>query len=511
MSPTPHGSFDVRTNGRARELAEAEAAAARKKRPGTRRRLLKMPAYQPFPVDAMPEPIRTYVDQGAKALHCDPAFLAVPALAVAAGLIGDTREIRLRPTWREPCIVWGAVVSESGTMKSPAYKLVVRPLWKMERRLSDEYKAAYRQYLRDKRAAEENDTDPPDKPVRKQVVVSDVTIEKVTLILDSNPRGLILARDELSGWLNGFARYKAQKGVSDVPNWLEIHGAGAVSYERKTGENSSVFLPRALASVTGTIQPRILAGALENEDLVHAGLLARLLMAMPPKGRKQRTELEIAPEVEADYVRVLDRLWGLEPDTGDDGDPTPRTLRLSPDAKGVFVNFYNVWAEEQREAEGEMASCLAKLEAYAGRLALLHHVVSCAGLELNDRFDIRAESMEAGIRLTRWFGAEHRRIYATLAEGREERELRHLLELIQARGGSITVKDLMRSNNRKYPTADHARAALESLLMAGYGEWVDRPAGPKGGRPTEAFELCMTHDETDETSREPGMEDAEDA
>jgi hypothetical protein len=72
----------------------------------------------------------------------------------------------------------------------------------------------------------------------------------------------------------------------------------------------------------------------------------------------------------------------------------------------------------------------------------------------------------------------------------------------ERRGGEASVKDLQRSNQRKYPTAEHAEAALDELVALELGAWADRPAGPKGGRPTRCFvlsESCVTYDETDET------------
>ena len=78
-------------------------------------------AYQPFPLAALPAPVDEYVRQGGIALGCDPAFVALPALAVIASCIGNTRTIRLKRGWAEPAVIWSALVADSGTMKSPAY------------------------------------------------------------------------------------------------------------------------------------------------------------------------------------------------------------------------------------------------------------------------------------------------------------------------------------------------------------------------------------------------------
>ena len=53
----------------------------------------------------------------------------------------------------------------------------------------------------------------------------------------------------------------------------------------------------------------------------------------------------------------------------------PRVLHLSPEAKAEWVKFYDEWADEQHASEGELAAAFSKLEAYAARFAMLHHIV----------------------------------------------------------------------------------------------------------------------------------------
>src|SRR5207248_1111663 len=95
--------------------------------------------YQAFPIESLPAPIAEYVRHGARALGCDPAYLALPALAMVAGLIGYTRVLRLKKTWRAPCVLWTLVVADSGSLKTPAFRLVTDPLFDMQRRLDARY------------------------------------------------------------------------------------------------------------------------------------------------------------------------------------------------------------------------------------------------------------------------------------------------------------------------------------------------------------------------------------
>ena len=75
-----------------------------------------------------------------------------------------------------------------------------------------------------------------------------------------------------------------------------------------------------------------------------------------------------------------------------------------------------------------------------------------------------------------------------LAEAPEETLQRHIVELVKRKGGGITVRELQRSSNRKYPDASTAGLALEVLVIAGYGQWKEeRPE--RGGKTTKRFVL----------------------
>jgi DNA polymerase-1 len=475
--------------------------------------------YRAFPTDALPEPLRRYVLEGAQALGCDPCYLALPALAAVAGTIGNARSIQLKRGWEEPCVIWSVIVGDSGSLKSPACHKSVRHLFKVQKRLLAEYREAMRQYEEElaeyeavKRAAKNKGEElpaKPERPVLKRVICSDTTIEKLAEILEDNPHGIFGFRDELSGWLGSFQRYKGKQGGTDLPAWLEMHRAGTVVVDRKTGERRLLFIPRAAVSITGGIQPGVLARLLTT-DFLDCGLGARLLMAMPPRLPKRWSELEVSPDIEQAYENLFDRLAALDFDTDEDGHHAPFVLGMSADAKAAWVDFYNAWAREQAAVEGEMAAAYSKLEGYAARLALLHHVVTCVGLEVDDRREIGPVSIQAGIRLCRWFAQEARRIYTTLSESEEERETRRLVEFVQSRGGQITARELQKSNSRKYRTAGVAEVALEGLVEAGRATWQERPPSERGGRPTRVLVLNTTFDTTDTTDTTSGESDDDD-
>jgi hypothetical protein len=465
--------------------------------------------YRSFPIEALQAPLAEYARQAAAALGCDPAYMALPALSVAAGLIGNTRAIRLKRTWIEPCVVWSAIVGETGTLKSPAYLIAVAYLFRLQKRLREEFKlgrARYLERLQEYKAAKHkaknegpDPGDPPKEPVLQRVVCSDCTIEKLAEILEDNPRGILFARDELAAWPASFQRYKGKSGGTDLPNWLEMHRAGPVIVDRKTGERPSLFVERAAVSVAGGIQPGVLAKALTPEFL-DAGLGARLLLAMPAAPPKRWSETEVHPDIETAYHDTLDKLLSLEFGHDNKGEKVPHVLQLTAEAKDAWVKFYDQWAREQASVEGELAAAFSKLEAYAARFVLIHHVATHVSLDTDDLRPISSRSVEAGIALCEWFAGEARRIYATLSETTQERDIRKLVELIGARGGRISARLLQRTNSRKYPTAAHAEAALEALVVDSLASWEEPSVGPQGGQPARYLKLHPTHDTTDTTS-----------
>jgi hypothetical protein len=92
--------------------------------------------------------------------------------------------------------------------------------------------------------------------------------------------------------------------------------------DRKKGNPHTIYVPEALVSISGGIQPAILHRALGIEHR-ESGLAARLLLTCPPRKSKRWTEADIDPDAEAELARLVDRLYDLQPTHGDEGEPRP--------------------------------------------------------------------------------------------------------------------------------------------------------------------------------------------
>jgi hypothetical protein len=353
------------------------------------------------------------------------------------------------------------------------------------------YEKALGEWKRDKKAAD----DPPEKPEAPQAerfVVSDTTVEALAPLLLANPRGLLLARDELAGWIGSFDRYAGGKGGADAAHWLSMHNGESIVVDRKTGNPRTIFVPQASVCVCGGIQPTILHRALGIEHR-ESGLAARLLMACPPRRAKLWTEADIDPAAEEEIARLVDRLYELQPAVGDQGELRAVVIGLTADAKTAWKAYYNAHAQEQADLSGELSAAWSKLEEYAARLALVIHFSRWAAddptLASVDAVD--PGSMGAGVQLATWFKGEARRVYALMGESDDDRDQRRLVEWIQRKGGSATAREVQ-MGCRWLREAGAAEAALGQLVKDGFGRWHDAPPGPRGGRPLRVFRLSTS-------------------
>lgn len=466
---------------------------------GEKKTLRPVPPYRPFPVDVLPRAMGQFIGESAAAMGCDPAFIALPALAATAAAIGMTRVVELRGDWTEPAIVWAIVIAPSGTLKSPAHDAAVKPLLSAQSDMLRQYDASRAEYDKAQLRYEadlaawkkKRNGDPPEAPpvpIARRIVVNDATIEALAPILLDNPRGLLLARDEGSGWLRGFDQYKGGKG-GDEARWLELHRGGALIVDRKTGDRRTMFVSRAAVSVCGTIQPGVFASIMAGAH-TESGLTARLLLARPPIKPKRWTERGPSQAGSDRYATMLAELLRLDPLEGERG-PEPIRLPLSRAARATWAEFYNRHARRTHAAESDReAAALSKLEAYAARFALIFTLA-------DDRYanEVTDDAMRRGVALAEWFAHEAERVYVRLGESEGDRELHRLAGWIAEHGGAASARDVTRAL-RAYPSMGDAEAALDKLEAAGLGQWEESDRDG-GGWPTRRLALANTADAAD--------------
>jgi hypothetical protein len=482
------------------EPLKPKATPATAATPSTSSTSSSVEAWRPFPTPALPKVVSTLIEEAARAIGCDEAFVSLPLLAVLGSAVGTTRRVELKPGWSALPIVWPVTVAESGSQKSPAADVSLDHVREREDPLYEDYAAERQTYELEVedfekarstwRHAKKSDDPPPKRPrepIQRRVLVEDATSEALVSALADNPRGLIVATDEFSGLLGSMGRYNGTP-AADEALFLKAHSGRSHNVSRRTGR--TVHIRQAAIWLTGTIQPGVLRRALGIERR-ESGLLARLLLAAPPRKPKRWTTDTIGWTTRGDFVRVLDNLYSLEHELKA-GRSESKIVRLSRDAEKLFVKFHDEHNAETNELTGDLAAAWSKLEETAGRLALVVHQAGLAAGEHVGAVEIDAGSMAAAIELTGWFKYETRRVYSLLAESEVERATRQaddrLAAFVIAHGGSVAARDVI-AGVRSIPDANAAERALQRLVDAGRGLWIDKPTSGEGGRPGRLFVL----------------------
>src|SRR5262249_30879225 len=149
----------------------------------------------------------------------------------------------------------------------------------------------------------------------------------------------------------------------------------------------------------GNIPPDVLP-ELHDPAAGEDGFVQRLLFAWPAPVAAAWTDAEPSADAVRDYDSLFDALFALEPDA----DGTPRTLRLGPEGRRLFVGFVGEVAAALNDPEFPevLRGAWSKLEGYCARLALVLHVCrKVSGETAAD--DVDADSVAAAVALTRYF------------------------------------------------------------------------------------------------------------
>jgi hypothetical protein len=438
--------------------------------------------WTPFPIHELPEPYRSYVADSARARQCDPATIALPLLSALGGTIGAARIVQIAPDWTAPPVIWTVIVAPSGAVKSPGFKAALAPVEEIDRRALVEWQEEHSDYeaqrlmhdaeMADWRKKGASRGVPPEaqrEPTPERIIVEDTTLQALSGILVDNPRGLLLARDELSGWVRSFGQFTGAAGA-DLARWLETHRAGPLRVDRKT--DGHVYVPRSSVSICGTIQTAILPLVFSGQEQ-DAGLLARFVVASPPEPTRTWHVICNAkpPDVDA-LVRRFERLRSLDmPEQG----LAPMALVFSEEAKAEYGNWFEGHEKRRSDIEaGSWRAATSKLEELPCRLGLVLSLAKAD--EPNDVTEISGEAMRSALAITDWAYAEGMRVYSTLSEGSKDRRERELVDWVSRHPAAVTARETAQAHNRFSGPGGTTKAKeeLSGLVEAGRLKRVTR-------------------------------------
>ena len=421
-----------------------------------------------------------WITQAAQSKSAPPDYIAGALITVAGSLIGNTRWVQAWEGWSEPPILWAMLIGSPSSGKSPALDAVIGPLRDLERELGQELAAeigAFHEkaelakiidanWREATKAAIKAGEEPPSRPKEAQIgeepmpprfALADCTIERLTLILSKQPRGTLLLRDELSGWLQGMVRYSG--GASDRPFWLEAYGGRAFTVERMGREGAQI--DRLSVGVLGGIQPDRLTSLLMKTD--YDGLLARLVPIWPEPAPLMRPQ---AVPDDAFISGVLGKLVRLQMYADERDIVRPWMIRLSPGAQ----NHLDTLRKDLRDAEsactGLTLSYVGKLPGFTLRLSLILTLLDWASMGAREEpLEVSAETFARAASFTQTYALPMaQRAYMHGSETLVMKSARKLVRTLQERNlKTFTSREIMRLRSPGLQAANEVGPAIKAL------------------------------------------------
>jgi hypothetical protein len=339
--------------------------------------------------ELLPPPLAEFVFQCSGIKGSPPEVLALSALVACSAAIDDRFTIQPRPnepSWRESARLWGMVVGEPSTKKTPAMKLAMSGLSEMNTEMIGRNQKAVAEYDRQmltfkavekRRVAAEAKGDAgapeyaeaPERPRLDRIITNDFTIEGIARLLVDNERGLLCYTDELAGWFGLMGKYAANGGGNDRAAWLEFYQGGPKTIDRA---GRTIHIPNASVSVIGAIQPekmRALSKAMDDD-----GLLQRFIPIVLSNEPIPDDESPEPTHLIKAYADLIKHLWATRPEG------SIATITMSPEAVDVRREL-DRWRTLLASAEGlptMLRSAVTKYEGLFPRLCLTYHAISCA-------------------------------------------------------------------------------------------------------------------------------------
>lgn len=476
-------------------------------------------------LDMLPASLRNWCSDIAERMQVPLEFTAGPAIVMLASLIGRKAAIypKKNDDWNVIPKLWGVLLAPPGSLKSPAISAVLKPL----NNLATKAKERYLEEIK-KKAAEEtiakteidglkdalkiaikqgkqSQIDEKKQQLaqalinyeskytakERRYITNDPTIEKLLTIVQDNPQGVLLYRDELSGWLE--TMYKSGR-EGDREFFLEAwNGDNPYSMDRIGRGNP--FVEGLCLSVLGGLQPSKFGAYVESVSKggkSDDGLFQRLQILLFPGKRKKWTNIDRKPNFEALIAveKILEKIDALPPPERIKDEVQRIKLHFSEEAQLLA----DAWREalEKRLCTENMSPIfeahISKYRSLMPSLALIFSLVHSFDTTGSQPTEVDTDSVRLAIKWCHFLEQHAFKAYGEYLEP-EMVAARVLLEKIKS--GLLQdfdrCRELYRRGWKGLGTQERFDAAIKTLQEFG---WVrSEVLSPSIGRKSEIIRL----------------------
>ncbi len=468
-----------------------------------------------LPLEILPDPFRDWIADSSYRMQVKPDIVAIGAMVAAGALIGAGCNIKpkQKDSWTVTPNLWGCAISEPGTLKTPALAEAVSPLVELEKDAKKIYDDELTFYEAEKevfkaqrdgiknqmqvaakgKGSKDLETlkqdymglDEPEKPIWKRFKTNDSTIEMLSVLLEQNPRGLLLFRDEMIGLLSSWDQ---QGREADRAFFLEAwNGYGSITTDR-IGRGTT-HCNNLCISLLGSIQPaKLLAylyqatSALENDGLIQRMQLMvypdsekwQLVDEYPDKQAKNRAFSVFKKIAEMNFIEH-GASSGIAP-----------YFHFNNQGQEVFYQWLNELQNMlQADENPVLLEHLAKYRSLMPSLALIDHIANIAGGHRQGG-PIPLESAERAAAWCDYLESHARRIYGMIGNTgqRAAIELSKKLKNKKLQDG-FSVRDIYQRGWHLLTSREIVKEAVEELEEANWLKGYQMPI--EGRQPKSCY------------------------
>ena len=499
--------------------------------------LFPLPASDPLPTlteSCIPPSLRPWLTDITYRMDIPLEYVAAASLVAASSIIGRRAAVRpkVNDPWEEYGTLWGLIIAPPGELKSPSTAQALKPLKDLEhkarkrweqveselrkkRAVLTQRESAAKSILKDiikKGIGSEADAEKELEDIHAKLVkietklahggqrflCNDATTEKLAELCQANPYGLLVSRDEISGWFEALTRAGKE---GDREFFLEAwSGDGEHSYDRIG--RGTLYIPHVCLSMFGTIQPGKLDHLINSagKDGKGAdGLLQRFQILFYPDERRPRQYVDEKPNVQAQdaYKAVFEQLAAEEWKSLcslEKGMPV-----AGPDESPHF--FFHFDEEAQSRAtdwlialESQIASIeahaykshIAKYRGLMPRLALNYFLIEASAGTITEQ-KIPLAAVEFAIKWCELLEVHARKLWATSINPALAPTAKMAQHILSGRIiNNMETSAIQQKHWSKLKTTDQVDLAISQLETWG---WVKRYTRETMGRPSSYIRL----------------------
>ena len=371
-----------------------------------------------FPVYVFPKQVQEIIRETSECSDYPIDYVSASVLFASAVAVGNTHCVEVKTNWIETSILFMAIVGSPGINKTHPLSFSIQPLLDKDIKANAEYKQSIKEFdaimSMNKKEREENlIADTPIEPKLEKYIVSDITPESLSSILEDNPRGIALYADELASWFNNFNRYS--KG-SEEQFWLMAFSASPIQINRKN-IRGSISIKRPYISVSGTIQPDLLRDLAEGSRSKN-GFIDRILFVYPQNLKKKYWSTKELPQhITSSWHSIVEGLLDLEQNIDIYGSAIPKTIKYSKEAWDKLYEWHKYNTDLSNSSEKDsIKGIYSKLEIYISRFSLVLQMLRWrCGESTKEQID--THSIQGAIAIVEYFRTTALRVQQTLNAG----------------------------------------------------------------------------------------------